>query len=96
MGNFDAAPALPALAELRPIRELQRELAHLFPSQNSIDWQIRVHRRRYIESGALFMIADRLVVHMPTFSRVTLEIATEKALARARLAAPGATASASE
>jgi hypothetical protein len=73
-----AVPATPALSELRPLRELQRELAHVFPSRGSLDWEVRAHRHEYVAAGAIFEVAGRLMAHPPTFARVALEIGARK------------------
>jgi hypothetical protein len=36
------------LTELVPISELQRELSNIFASRGSLDWELRVHREKYI------------------------------------------------
>jgi hypothetical protein len=71
--NSEQASA-PALAELIPMRELQQRLARIFPSAASLEWHTRRHRTEYVQRGALFEIAGRLMAHPPTFERVALQI----------------------
>jgi len=78
----------PTLSELRPIRELQRELAHIFPTPGSLDWELRAHRREYIQAGAVFEVAGRLMAHPVIFGRVALEIGARKMAVRNGLATP--------
>jgi hypothetical protein len=61
---------------------LQRELAHIFPSQGSLDWEVRVNRREYVAAGAIFEVAGRLLAHPPTFARTALGIGARKVAAR--------------
>lgn len=68
----------PRLDELVPVRELQPMLARLFPTQGSLDWELRMHRREYIIGGALYEIAGRLLAHAPTFERIALAIGARK------------------
>lgn len=72
----------PALSELVPIRELQQQLARVFPTRGALDWELRVHRAEYVRGGAIFVVAGRLVAHPPRFERVALEIASRKVAAR--------------
>ena len=74
----NAKSQAPALSELRPLDELQRELAHLFPSRGSIDWELRSHRQAYVAAGAIFEIAGRLMAHPDTFKRTALAIGARK------------------
>ena len=79
----DTDSSSPRLGELKPIAELQAELAHVFPRQGSIDWELRMHRREYVEAGALFEIGGRLMAHPPTFEKVALAIGRRKVAERA-------------
>lgn len=64
------------LAELMPLAELQIKLSHIFPSISSLEWHLRQNRSAYMEAGAIFEIAGRLLAHPTTFKRVALEIGT--------------------
>jgi len=68
----------PALAELITMRELQQQLANIFPSAGSLEWEVRRNRSEYVRAGAIFEIAGRLMAHPPTFQRVALEIGARK------------------
>jgi len=81
-----AAPTAPALSELRSLRELQHELAHIFPSRGSLDWEVRANRKAYIAAGAIFEIAGRLMAHPATFERTALAIGARKVAERGRAA----------
>jgi hypothetical protein len=70
------------LSELVPMRDLQLELANIFPSQGSLDWEVRQHRREYIDGGAIFELAGRLLAHPPTFKRIALAIGQRRLAAR--------------
>ncbi len=74
-----------ALRDLVPVRDLQRELANVFPSQGSLDWELRTHRREYVAGGAIFEVAGRLMAHPATFAKVALSIAARKLATRADL-----------
>jgi hypothetical protein len=78
----NTAPSSPALSELRPIKDLQRELANIFPTRGSLEWELRQHRRAYIDGGAIFEIAGRLVAHPATFQRIAIEIGARKLASR--------------
>jgi hypothetical protein len=66
---------------VRP-RELVEELKDLFPSEGSLEWEIKQHRRDYIAGGALFEIAGRLLAHPQKFRCVALQIGARKLAAR--------------
>lgn len=68
--------------ELCSVRELQSKLATVFPTQGSMDWALRIHKKEYIAGGALFEIGGRLLAHLPTFERLTIEIGAKKLAAR--------------
>ena len=74
----------PRLDELIPMRELQKRLAHIFPSETSLEWHLRQHRKEYIAGGGIFEIAGRLLAHPPTFGRIALEIGQRTLAARHR------------
>lgn len=79
MPTLDAkAPAFD-FRELRSIDDLQQELAHLFPSRGSIDWELRINRARYIRGRALFAIGGRLLASPARFKAVALKLAAERA-----------------
>jgi hypothetical protein len=77
--NINTAPQL---SELVPMRALQSELAHIFPSQGSLDWEVRQHRSEYISGGAIFEVAGRLLAHPPTFKRIALAIGQRRLATR--------------
>lgn len=81
--NRNTAASLPAIGELVPMRALQSELAHIFPSEGSLTWEVRTNRRAYVEAGALVEIAGRLMAHPATFKRVALALGMRKVATRA-------------
>jgi len=78
----NAGPSLLVLGELRSLDELQRELANIFPSCGSLEWEIRIHRGVYVSAGALYLVGRRWMAHPSTFARTALEIGARKAQAR--------------
>lgn len=78
----------PRADELVPLRALQSRLARIFPTQGSMDWEVRNHRREYIAGGALFEIGGRLLAHPPTFERIALELGSKKLAARHSVSPP--------
>jgi len=80
--NGSAGPSLLVLGELRPLDELQRELAYIFPSRGALDWEIRANRAEYVAAGALYLVGRRWCCHPATFAATALAIAARKAQAR--------------
>ena len=68
--------------ELVRLDELQRQLAHIFPSRGSIDWELRMNKAEYVAAGAIVEIAGRLLAHPATFKRTALAIGARKIGAR--------------
>jgi hypothetical protein len=68
--------------ELVRISGLQAALKDLFPSEGSLQWEIRQYREEYVVGGALFEIAGRLLAHPTNFRRIALEIGARKLAAR--------------
>jgi hypothetical protein len=54
----------------------------------SFDWRWRLHKRRYLQSGAVWLIGDRRMVDPAACERLELELAREAA--EALLAREGA------
>lgn len=81
LSDYPVGP--PALSELVPIRQLQRELANVFPTQGSLDWELRVNRREYVQAGAIYEVAGRLLAHPARFANTALAIGARKIAARA-------------
>ena len=71
-----------SLSELVPFRDLQRELARQFPSEASLEWHWRQHRREYVGGGAVFEIAGRLLAHPEKFKQIALRIGQRALTAR--------------
>lgn len=46
---------------------------HLFPSEHSLQWYMRVHRKRLVDAGALLMISGRLFIQPGAFDQVLIE-----------------------
>ena len=77
-------------ADMRTLPALQEQLSALFPSIHSLNWELRQHRSRYVEAGALFEIGGRLVAHPAKFEATAMQIGAERAAERTRARAPGA------
>ena len=67
------------LCELRTIAELQQQLAQVFPSIGSLQWELRTNRTQYVRGGALFEISGSLMAHPETFKSIALELAARRA-----------------
>lgn len=72
----------PPASELRPLTELQKELEHLFPSLESLRWELRQQRELYVQAGAIFEIGRKIFAHPETFRRVALEIGARRIAGR--------------
>ncbi len=51
----------------------------VFPSKASLDWFIRKHKRRLIETGALLAPTGRKLVNPVGFDAVVIEVASARA-----------------
>ena len=67
------------LSALCGVPVYQRERAHLFPSEESLRWFVRRHKRSLIDAGALLMIAGRLTINPALFDRVVLTVGQQSA-----------------
>lgn len=67
------------LVELRSIAELQQQIANIFPSLGSLQWELRTNRTHYVRGGALFEISGSLMAHPETFKGIALELASRRA-----------------
>lgn len=56
------------------LAQFQEANASLFPSEHSLRWYVRQHRRALLEAGALTEIAGRLVISPDAFVRAAAEI----------------------
>ncbi|MDA8109111.1 MAG: hypothetical protein M0015_10840 [Betaproteobacteria bacterium] len=77
------APPSPALSELRTVPEAQSELTNIFPTLGALEWELKVRRREYIEAGAFFWVAGRILLHPARFAETALKIGTREAARRA-------------
>jgi hypothetical protein len=68
----------PRLTELVTKQKLQEMLSAIFPSENALDWELRQHRAAYVEGGAMYQVARRLLFYPPNFERVALDIGRKK------------------
>ena len=66
--------AVEKLKELVPLNDLQPKVSEIYPSRGSLEWFYRTHREELISSGAVFLIAGRLLAHPTTFAHVALQI----------------------
>lgn len=69
---------------LMPWRDWRAENAHLFPTDISMRWSIRQHRKTYVGSGALLEIGGRLFVDPSKMDAAIRTIGTNAALSRTK------------
>ena len=67
------------LAALVLPEEYRATRAHLFPSHQSLEWFLRLHRGRLTEAGALTIIAGKRRLHAPRADAVLLAVGREAA-----------------
>lgn len=53
----------------------------LYPAEHAFDWRWRVHKRIYIEAGAVLLIGGRRMIDPSACERVELEIGRAEAMA---------------
>ena len=70
-------PAGP-LAGLLDLNDYQQRVSNIYPSRTSLDWYIRQHRARLIESGALLHIARKSWVVPEKFDACILSAAVRQ------------------
>ena len=69
------------LSNLRTLSEYRSEgRSHIFPSQASLDWFIRKHKKRIIECGAILAPTGRKLINIEVFDQLVLEIGTQTVL----------------
>ena len=69
------------LQGLRPLPQYREGREHIFPSDSSLEWTCRKHRRELVEAGALLLIGGRRMVNPPVFDAVILNAARRAAQA---------------
>lgn len=67
------------ISDLRTLRRYRAEREHIFPSDASLEWFARQHRRALIAAGALLVIGGRRMVDPSTFDEVVLRVGHETA-----------------
>ena len=75
-GNKTGAPTCDALVSPQVYQESRK---HLFPSQQSLQWFMRTHKRELVEAGGLLLIAGRNVIAPAAFDALVLEDGRRKA-----------------
>ena len=78
----------PNVGQLVHVSKLHPLVRDLFPTEGSVQWEIRQRKQQYIAGGALFEIAGRLLVWPEVFRRVALEEGARRLAARHRNAPP--------
>jgi hypothetical protein len=58
--------------------------AHLFPSDVSLRWHLRKHKRAYVKAGALMEVGGRFVCDAEKMERTLREIGAHVAAERTR------------
>lgn len=66
---------------LQPPHKYQATREVVFPSPTSLQWFIRRHRARLVETGALLHVAGRLLIHAPKFDQAVMDLGRERAAA---------------
>lgn len=78
-GGSQAAPAKPSVRTASGIAALvtpavyRSKRENVYPSVGSLQWYMRVHRRRLVEAGALYLIAGKTLIEPRRFDRVVME-----------------------
>lgn len=65
---------LPPLEEFVDLNDLLPQVAHTFPSLDSVRWFVRVHRETLGQAGAVIAITGRLRFHPQRFQQSAAEI----------------------
>lgn len=86
----DTAVRATSLAQLIHFKQAQPLLRHLFPTEGSLQWELRIHRRTYIEGGAIYLIAGRLLVDIARFEAIALRRGLTEAAKSAGVSSPAA------
>jgi hypothetical protein len=69
------------LQGLRPLPQYREGREYIFPSDSSLEWTCRKHRRELVEAGALLLIGGRRMIDPPVFDAVILNAARRAAQA---------------
>jgi hypothetical protein len=69
-----------SLLSLKPLPEYGRDRAHIFPSQSSLEWFVRMNRNNLVENGALLVICGRRMVNPALFDDAVLRVGQSSAL----------------
>lgn len=62
------------------LAQFQAANAAIFPTEDSLRWYLRTHRRALLDGCALTQIAGRLLIAPEAFTRVAAAIGREKLL----------------
>jgi hypothetical protein len=60
------------------LTQFQEANASIFPTEHSIRWYVRTHRRELLEAGALTEIAGRLLIAPQAFATTAAAIGRRK------------------
>ena len=71
------------VASLVQLCEYREQRQHIFPSQSSLDWFLRKHRKGLVESGALLMLTGRWFVDPFSFDAYMVSAGGMAALSHA-------------
>lgn len=70
----NAPQHLPALDEYVDLLDFVKQVAHTFPTADSLRWYVRQHKKALADAGALIVITGRLRFHPERFQRAAVEI----------------------
>jgi hypothetical protein len=76
------AAVAPSFSPLQDIKQFQRANAHVFPSEYSLRWFYRQHRKELIEAGAVVELGGRFLINGPVFAETAIAIGSKVASAR--------------
>lgn len=76
------SPPSDPLASLLTLQAAQARWSHLFPSVDSLRWQLKKHREMLIAHEAVFVIAGRIYLHPERFPAACFVLGAEAATKR--------------
>ncbi|MBS0448585.1 MAG: hypothetical protein JSR59_21900 [Proteobacteria bacterium] len=70
-----------ALQALVPLAVYRQPREHIFPSQGSLDWYVRIHKSALVEAGALLLVGRTWHAHADRFDQAVIAISSKAAAA---------------
>jgi hypothetical protein len=74
MGKSEAKVDACGLGDLCTVADFARENAHVFPSETSLRWFIRVNRAELVKAGGLVLLTGRLMIRRDRFANAARTI----------------------